>query len=63
MMIENAIQFLHIRVDVWSGDRLIRRRSSVQTPQDGAKISAFSVHIPVGARKYSYLVLVHHRII
>jgi len=43
-MIENAGNkiFLHISVDVWSGDRLARRRSLVQTPLKGAKISAFS---------------------
>jgi len=31
----------HTSVDVWSGDRLVRRGSLVQTPLKGAKISAF----------------------
>ena len=41
LLIENAVKFLHTSVDVWSGDRLARRRSLVQTPLEGAKISAF----------------------
>jgi len=40
-MIENGVKFLHTSADVWSGDRLARRRSLVQTPLKEQKFLRF----------------------